>query len=119
MEFFIYECIVLLKPAGNAVSARFEHTCFVCAFSVTCINPWAGVCAGGAGAGLCCLVWAENGAGAHGAARAAVCAQEGKEGVLEWRKVSLLFEITVPFGHDKSKEVEMNWIVVAPGCSGV
>lgn len=46
-------------------------------------------------------------------------AQEGKEGVLEWRKVSLLFEITVPFGHDKSKEVEMNWIVVAPGCSGV
>lgn len=119
VEFFIYECIVLLKPAGNAVSTRFEHTCFVCAFSVTCINPWAGVCAGGAGAGLCCLVWAENGAGAHGAARAAVCAQEGKEGALEWRKVSLLFEITVPFGHDKSKEVEMNWIVVAPGCSGV
>jgi len=43
VEFFIYECIVLLKPAGNAVSTRFEHTCFVCAFSVTCINPWAGI----------------------------------------------------------------------------
>lgn len=118
MEFFIYECIVLFKPAGNTVSPHFEPTCFACAFSVTCINPWAG------GSvlqvlelhWLCCLVWAENGAAARGAAWPAVCVQEGKEGILECRKVSL-FE-TVPFGQNRSKEVETNWSLVAPGYFG-